>query len=96
MVTNGLKWGIVLFITSEVFFFVSFFWAFFHARLAPNIELGSQWPPLGVQPFNPWEVPLLNTIILVSSGVRVTWCHKAIEVNLFSSAKISRKQFDSF
>merc|ERR1712036_170794 len=56
---------------------------------APNIELGSQWPPLGVQPFNPWEVPLLNTIILVSSGVRVTWCHKAIEVNLFSSAKIS-------
>ena len=89
MVSNGLKAGIILFITSEVFFFVSFFWAFFHSRLSPNIELGSQWPPLGVQPFNPWEVPLLNTIILVSSGVRVTWCHKAIEVNLFSQAKIS-------
>jgi len=89
IVTNGLKWGIVLFITSEVFFFVSFFWAFFHSSLSPNIELGSKWPPLGVQAFNPWEVPLLNTIILVTSGVSVTWCHKAMEVNLFSQAKIS-------
>jgi len=89
IVTNGLKWGIVLFITSEVFFFISFFWAFFHSSLSPNIELGSKWPPLGVQAFNPWEVPLLNTIILVTSGVSVTWCHKAMEVNLFSQAKIS-------
>ena len=79
--------GIVLFITSKVFF-VSFL-GFFHSSLSPNIELGSKWPPLGVQAFNPWEVPLLNTIILVTSGVSVTWCHKAMEVNLFSQAKIS-------
>ena len=86
IVTAGLKWGIVLFITSEVFFFVSFFWAFFHSRLSPNVELGSYWPPIGIQPFNSWGVPLLNTIILISSGVSVTWCHKAIELNSHSQS----------
>jgi cytochrome c oxidase subunit 3 len=81
IVEIGLRWGIILFITSEVFFFLSFFWAFFHSSLAPNIELGSQWPPKGINVFNPIEVPILNTIILISSGIRVTWCHKAIEIN---------------
>merc|ERR1712096_75977 len=54
--------GIALFIVSEVFFFVRFFWAFFHSRLSPNIEVGSLWPPFGVKVFNPFQVPLLNTI----------------------------------
>ena len=67
-----------MFIISEVIFFFSFFWAFFHSSLSPNIELGCQWPPIGIKRFRPFGVPLINTFILLTSGLTVTVSHVAI------------------
>ena len=66
-VQTRLKYGMILFISSEILFFFSFFWAFFHSRLVPIIEIGAIWPPEGINPLNPIAIPLLNTLVLLRS-----------------------------
>nr|QEJ81557.1 cytochrome c oxidase subunit 3 [Rhagophthalmus giganteus] len=85
-VANGLRWGMILFILSEVMFFISFFWSFYHSSLSPNIEIGMTWPPKSIQPFNPMQIPLLNTLILISSGISVTWAHHSLMENNFKQS----------
>mgnify|MGYP001941278197 FL=1 len=77
-VQKGLTMGMALFILSEVMFFVSIFWAVFNSCLSPDIQLGGQWPPMGIESINPFELPLLNTLLLLTSGATVTYSHHAV------------------
>jgi cytochrome c oxidase subunit 3 len=84
-----LRYGMLLFIASEVMFFVAWFWAFFDASLFPGEAIqatrtaftGGHWPPQGIEVFDPWHIPLLNTLILLASGTTVTWAHHALQHN---------------
>jgi cytochrome c oxidase subunit 3 len=80
------RYGMILFIASEVMFFVAWFWAYFNTALFPadlhqvaRAEfIGQTWPPKGIETFDPWHLPLLNTLILLTSGTTVTWAHHAL------------------
>jgi len=74
-VQYGLMLGMLLFILSELMLFAGVFWAFSHASLAPTIDIGAIWPPRGIEVLDPFAVPFLNTLILLTSGASITWAH---------------------
>lgn len=77
-VQRGLRLGMLLFLLSETMFFFGFFWCFFYMSIAPSIWIGCTWPPVGIEPLDPTKLPLLNTVILVSSGISANFAHKSI------------------
>jgi len=85
IVQNGLRMGMALFILSEVMFFFGFFFSFFKASLMPvDIMNGlwpiskGVWPPAGIKTFDPWDIPFMNTLVLLLSGTTVTWAHHSL------------------
>ena len=77
VVKIGLRYGMALFIASEVMFFSAFFWAYYSAALFPPEILGGVWPPANIKTFDPFDMPFIMTLILLLSGTTVTWAHHA-------------------
>jgi len=77
-VRRGLLTGMLLFIISEIMFFFGFFWAFFHVSLAPSYAIGAVWPPAVIAVISPWQLPLVNTLCLLLSGVTLTIAHRQL------------------
>jgi len=88
-VQYGLRMGMFLFIVTEVMFFFSFFWAFFHSSIAPSVEIGCTWPPYGIKTFDTMGLPFLNTLILLTSGFSVTWAHHALIHQKFEQTRVA-------
>lgn len=94
VVQVGLRYGFWLFLISEAMLFFSFFWAYFHFSLNPSISIGHQWPPeLGIQQIDPYKIPLLNTILLLSSGFTATLAHRATLTTDFIWNSFRKNQF---
>lgn len=77
-VQQGIRLGFLLFVLSEVMFFFSFFWAFFHYSLCPSIWIGGVWPPVGIKTIDWSNFPLWNTLILISSGFTLSVTHRSL------------------
>tara|TARA_R110000868_G_scaffold76499_2_gene219904 strand:- start:47999 stop:48841 length:843 start_codon:yes stop_codon:yes gene_type:complete len=91
VVDIGLRYGMIMFIASEVMFFAAWFWAFFEYAIFHEVRLDpalASWPPAGVETFNPWHIPLMNTLVLLLSGTTVTWAHHALQHGDRKGAKL--------
>ena len=79
-VQRGIRLGMLMFIASEIMFFFAFFWGFFHSSIAPSYNIGGIWPPKAITKINVFTIPLLNTILLINSGITITWSHAAFPI----------------